>query len=139
MMRPVFIALMLILPSISLMLAVFGHVSLLRFAGRVKTLATQDDLEAFKRMAKTQMILALAVIPFIGIPAFLYGFGLFTGALSLSDLLFVLIPSGIVIVYSLVMKSTERKVKETPAADEDMLRERDRIVGVWMEKMLPDW
>jgi hypothetical protein len=37
------------------------------------------------------------------------------------------------------MKSTERRVKETPAADADMLRERDRIVGVWMEKMLPDW
>ena len=138
-MRTVFLALMLLLPAAGVVNAVICGSSLKAFLRDVSGLASTADVERFKRVVAGQMYAALVQIGILAVPPILYAVGLATGVLVPGDIVYILIPSAVIILVAQAFKKLESRVKAIPAADEELVSQRDAIVRTWMKKPLPDW
>ena len=114
-----------------------GHLQ--RFAREVPRIESTHHIERLKLVVKEQMYAALAQIGFLAAPAVLFGFGLVNGVLGPGDVLYIILPSAVILVLGLSYKSVETRVKSTPAADDELARQRNAIVETWTKKALPDW
>lgn len=138
-MRPVLLALIVGIPVMGVLLQVYFSHQIRRFLRETGALESAEDLERFKGIAAIQMYAALVLLPILMAPVVLYGYGLWSGELAPSDLLFVLVPSLALFVAGQAGKRVERQMYEMPVADEELGRERDRVVQVWQHKPFPEW
>lgn len=137
--RNLFIALILLCPAVAIINAlIFGN-KLKQFAQRTRMFSSQDDIVDFQRVVSQQMYAALVQIVLLSVPAVLFVVGIMRGFLGVSDLVFVVVPSLIILAMGIAMKKTEQQVRRIPARDDDLARQRDAIVTTWMKKPLPDW
>jgi len=137
--RIIFIGLMLIFPVIALVNAlVFGR-ELRQFSRRMVMFSSYDDIMYFQKVVAHQMYAALFQIVLLATPAVLYVVGAVRGYLEATDLVFVILPSIVIIALGMSMKKVELRVRRIPARDEDLEQQRDAIVTTWVKKPLPDW
>jgi hypothetical protein len=137
--RSTFVTLLLVLPAIGAMLAVFFGTELQRFLRAVPALNSTADIERLKLVVARQMYAALAQIVILGLPIIIFFAGMKMGYLSPADLVFVIVPSAVILLIAQAYKKVEAAVRTMPAADEQLRRERDRIVHIWLKKPFPDW
>jgi len=138
-MRTAFIALMVLLPGAAIVNAYYCGTLLQAFLRNVSGLASSADLERFKRVVARQMYAALVQLALLAVPPILYAVGLVIGVLVPGDIVYILVPSAVVIVVAQLFKPLETRVKAIPAANGELARQRDEIVHTWMKKPLPDW
>ena len=131
--------LLVMLPGLALAnLWWFGR-ELRSFVDSTPVLASTADIERMKRVVARQMYAAMAQILLLAGAPILFVFGLARGVLRPTDALYVILPAAAVIVFSLGFKRTEAAARSLEAADDELARQRDRIVQTWMRKPLPDW
>ena len=137
-MRQVLIWLMLLLPAAGVVNGLWFSSELKRFLDRVPMLASSHHVEQFKQVVARQMYAALVQLVILALPPVVFFCGLVMGALGLADVLFVIIPSAVVLVVAMAMRPTELKARSIPAADPELERQRDLIVDTWLKKAVPD-
>lgn len=138
-MRPVLLALIVGIPVMGVLLQIYFSHQIRCFLRETRALESAGDLDRFKGVAAIQMYAALVLLPILMAPLALYIYGLWSGELPPSDLVFLLVPSLALIVAGQAGKRVERRMHEMPIADEELGRERDRVVDVWLHKPFPDW
>jgi hypothetical protein len=116
----------------------FG-LELRRFSKRTRVLASTADLEEFKRVVGNQMRAALAQIGLLALPAVLFAAGLVLEELDAGDILFIIVPSALVVVLAMVFRTWEVDVRSIRVVGPELAAERDAIVTTWRRKPLPDW
>ncbi|MEJ2188790.1 MAG: hypothetical protein P8Y93_05110 [Acidobacteriota bacterium] len=137
--RNLVIALMLLCPTVAVVNSLVFGSKLKQFARRIRMFSSQDDIVRFQRVVAQQMYAALAQIVLLAVPAVLYVLGVVRGFLGVGDLVFVIVPSLVVLAFGIAMKKTEQQVRRIPARDDDLARQRDAVVTTWMRKPFPDW
>lgn len=137
-MRSTYLMLMLLLPAIAAVNALYFGAELRRFAMEVPRLESSHHLERFKQVVARQMYAALVQIVLLGLPAVVFVVGIARGALTAGDILFVVIPAAVIILIAQVNRRDEARVRELPA-EPTLTAQRDRIVRTWVRKPLPDW
>ena len=137
--RNLFIALMLLCPAVAVVNSLVFGSKLKRFARRIRMFSSQDDIVRFQRVVAQQMYAALTQIVLLSVPAVLYVLGVVRGFLGVADLVFVIVPSLVVLAFGIAMKKVEQQVRRIPTRDEDLARQRDAVVTTWMRKPFPDW
>jgi len=138
-MRQILIAVMLLLPGAGVVNALWFSGELKRFLEAVPMLVSPYHLEQYKRVVARQMVAALVQIVILALPPVAYFVGLALGALRLPDVLYVIVPSAVVLLVALMVRPTELRARTIPTADPELERQRDRIVEAWLTKPLPDW
>jgi hypothetical protein len=111
-----------------------------RFVKQTPLLATADDLRQLERVAARGMIgtLVMLGLALLGGTA---GILIFyqERSLKLPDL-FTLLGAGLAVwLAGIRFKATERRVMATPAADDALQKQRDEIVTIWQNRLLPPW
>ena len=138
-MRYTLLLLILIFPAVAILNAWWFGSELQRFARQVRSFDSTAHIEAFKAVVARQMYAALAQIVLLAVPPILFLVGLARRELGPGDVLFIIVPSLVVILVAVLYKQVEKQVKAIPAQDDELRRQRDRIVETWMKKPTPDW
>jgi hypothetical protein len=137
--RIAYLSAILALPVIAVINALyFGH-ELKRFADRVPVLETPLEITKLRRLIGRQMYAALFQLLLLAVPPIIFFHGLINKLLTPVDLLFVIIPSAVIIVVAQLNRRHEARVRSLPAATEELAEQRDAIVRTWVRKPLPDW
>jgi hypothetical protein len=110
-----------------------------RFLEKMPILASSADIEGLKAVVARQMYAALAQIIILGSPMIVFFFGIRSRHLSPADLVFIVIPSAVILLIASSYKKTEKQVQTMPAADDFLAAERDKIVETWLKKPFPNW
>jgi len=115
--------------------------ALWRFRQKHAILRDQADMAAFKRLASSQMYVSLISLKLTWVPLAIWIVGRFVlrQLTWLDGLLFVAIPFALQIALSAAFVGLARAVRRTPAGDEQLTAERDRVADVWVNKNLPEW
>lgn len=138
-MRSTYLMLILLLPLAAIVNAWWFGSELQRFARQVTSFTSTHEIERFKGVVARQMYAALVQIVLLALPPILFFVGLARGALEPGDVIFIIVPSAVVIMVAMLYKQTEKLVKSIPAQDDELRRQRDAIIHTWLKKPLPDW
>lgn len=137
--RGFIIALLLGFPSVSLISGIVLVANLKNFLNTTPRVESNMDLERFKRMVKRQMYAALLQIFLLGMPILIYGYGSFRGILDFGDVLYVVIPNTIIIIFSRLMRKHEVTGQTISSSTPELRSEVDVIINYWKKKALPNW
>ena len=137
--RVILLALIVTCFAAALLNALWFGLELRRFAVQTRILASTADLEEFKRVVGNQMRAALAQIGLLALPAVLFAAGLVLEEFEAGDILFIIVPSALVVVLAMVFRTWEVEVRSIRALGPELAAERDAIVTTWRRKPLPDW
>lgn len=139
-MRGTYLALIVGLPVAGTATSCFFLARTRRFLATTPELTGPADLEAFKALAKLNMIAALAILPYVVAPIVLFFVGKSMGHLGeAEDFLYLLVPSIVNLVAGLQLRTWEKRMQAMPARDEALRAERDRVVDVWLHKPWANW
>jgi len=131
-------AILLCFAAASLNALWFG-LQLRRFAKRTTILASTTDLEAFKRIVANQMHAALVQIGLLVTPAILFATGLVLQQFEVDDILFLVVPSAVIVVLALAFRTWELRLRSIRVVGPELAAHRDAIVETWRRKALPNW
>jgi hypothetical protein len=137
--RIILLAAILTCFAAALLNALWFGLELRRFSKRTRILASTADLEEFKRVVGNQMRAALAQIGLLALPAVLFAAGLVLEEFDAGDILFIIVPSALVVVLAMVFRTWEVEVRSIRVVGPELAAERDAIVTTWRRKPLPDW
>lgn len=138
--RTTILAIMLTCPVIGLILSLYFGSLLKKFLTTTPEIASTQDMERFKQLVKGQMYAALVQIAILSIPILVFAYGLWIKVLKPNtDILYMLVPSLVVLGAGMALKSVERNVQNVPTANEELTKERDRIVDIWLHQPFPNW
>ncbi len=137
--RELIIALLLGFPSLSLINGAVLMRNLKNFIRETPRIETDQDLSRFRRIVKQQMFSALLQIFFLGTPVFILSFGMKTDILGFSDVLFVVVPNSVVILFGLLMKNLEKKGQSITSSSPELKNEIEHMIYSWKKKAIPDW
>jgi hypothetical protein len=138
-MRDVFIFLLVFFPGLGIVNAFWFGRELADFLVKYDGLRSDQDMLAYKRVVGRQMYAALVQIVLLLMPTLLFFTGFFSGVLKVLDLVFVVVPSVLVIVVGMRYKRLEEPMKAILAATPELENERDDVVATWLKKPFPDW
>lgn len=116
----------------------FGS-ELRRFLRATPTIESSHDIERFKEVVAHQMMAALAQIVLLAAPPLIFFAGLFKQILQPPDIVFVIVPSVVVIAVASVYRRWEREAKTIRTSDRELEAERNAVIRTWMRKPWPDW
>jgi archaellum biogenesis protein FlaJ (TadC family) len=122
-----------------ILLSLYACMELRRLIKEVSILKTNEDLHRYRQMAARQMYLALVLIGMVILKVVVLGFGLVLDWISLPEMFCIglfLVPYALIGVW---VKQLEVHVQSIPAANQECIEERDRIVQVWRKRILPTW
>jgi len=86
-----------------------------------------------------QMYAALVQIALLVAPGVVFVVGLVRGVLSVDDILYVVLPSFVILALGAAFKKLENRVRSIPVSDPILEERREHIVRVWNTKPFPDW
>lgn len=109
------------------------------FMAGTPRIETEQDLEHFKKIVKHQMYAALLQIVLLGVPLFIFSYGIQKEILGFGDFLFVIVPNSIVIALGLFLRKLEKKGQSISASNPELKSEVDSVVCTWKKKALPNW
>jgi hypothetical protein len=136
--RELYLGLMIGMPAIGIINSLIFGSQLRNYIASSPRIDAWQDLERFKRIVSAQMYAALAQIGFLIVPYPAFGIGLFTGDLRVADIVYILIPSAILVVVGVIFKQIEAQAKSLPVAEE-FREEYQHVIDVWMKKPFPKW
>lgn len=135
-----------LLRSLLLLFPLLGILNAVYFIGRLrglvedlKVLTSEWDMKRYRHEVRLQMYASLLQIGLLGAPVVLFFYGLFSHRLPGGDVLYVIIPSAVVILVGKILQRVELEAKNMPASTPELERERNRVVHVWNTRPLPDW
>ena len=137
--RSGYITLMLLLPVVAVVNAIVHGSQLKAFLERTPGFATYQDIVEFEKVVARQMYAALVQIGLLVAPGVVFVVGLIRGVLSPGDILYVVVPSFVILALGVAFKTIENKVRSIPVGDAILEERREHIVKVWMTKPFPDW
>jgi hypothetical protein len=137
--RTGYIALILLLPAVAVLNALIHGSQLKAFLEQTPAFATYQDIVEFEKVVARQMYAALVQIALLLAPAVVFVVGLVRGVLAPGDILYVVLPSFVIVALGVAFKKIENKVRSIPVSDAILEERRDHIVKVWMTKPFPDW
>jgi hypothetical protein len=137
--RTGYIALILLLPAVAVVNAIVHGSQLKSFLERTPAFATYQDIVEFEKVVARQMYAALVQIALLVTPGVILVVGIIRGVLSAGDILYVVLPSFVILALGLAFKTLENKVRSIPVSDPILEERRDHIVKVWLTKPFPDW
>jgi hypothetical protein len=138
-MRSTYILLMLGLPALAILNAVWWGSELQSFTKKVRSFESTAHIEQFKTVVAHQMYAALVQIVLLATPPIVFFVGLARRVLTPTDVLFIILPSALVIVVAAVYKKVETQARSIPASDDELRRQRDAIISTWIKKPFPNW
>jgi len=138
-MRIVFLTLLVLPPSISILLLEYSGRRIRGFLRETAILRDPEDMIKFKNLAARQMYLSLFQGLILLIPPVAFFFGIRQKLLLPSDFFWILFPMICVILISSRFRKIEKGVREIPAASREYSEIRDRIVRCWRFSALPNW
>jgi hypothetical protein len=117
------------------------YLQLVHFGKRYPTLSSDADILAFKRLATIQMYISLPGLYLAWLPLVLWLPGkFFLGQLTwLDGMLFVTVPFLAQLGLAAATVGTAKAVRRTPAANDVLAAERDRVADIWVHKNFPEW
>ena len=133
------IVIMLACPAIGLILAAYFGMRLRQFVRSTPELRSDSDLDAFKRLVKGQMYAALAQIVILSVPILIFAVGFWKKIVFTKDIVYLFVPSLMILAVGMLLKSVERNAQQVPAANEQLTQERDKIVDIWLHQPFPNW
>jgi len=137
--REILLGLIVGMPSVGIINSLIFGWQLRSYLSSSPRIESWQDLERFKRIVSAQMYAALAQIGFLIIPYPAFAYGVWVGELRLPvDLIFIIVPSAILVVVGMVFKQIEARAKALPAAEE-FREEYQRVIEVWIKQPLPKW
>jgi len=134
-----YIALILLLPAVAVLNALIHGSQLKAFLEQTPAFATYQDIVEFEKVVARQMYAALVQIALLVAPGVVFVVGLVRKVLSVEDILYVVLPSFVILGLGIAFKKVENKVRSIPVSDPILEERRDHIVKVWMSKPFPDW
>jgi hypothetical protein len=137
--RTIYLAVILGFPVLAVLNALYFGSELRRFADRTPRLETPLEMTKYRRLVGRQMYAALLQLLLLAIPPIVFFYGLIHKILTVPDILFVVVPSAILIVIAQLNRRHEARIRTLPTATEQFAEERDAIVRTWVRKPLPDW
>lgn len=133
------IALLIGFPMVSLISGIVLLLNLKNFLADTPRIETEMDLEQFKKVVTYQMYAALAQILLLGTPILIFAYGSFRGILSFSDVLYVVVPNTIIIIFSKFLRKYEKTGQSIPASTPKLKSEVSSVIHTWKKKALPNW
>jgi hypothetical protein len=138
-MRSTYLLLMIGLPALAILNAIWWGSELQQFTKKVTSFDSTAHIEQFKTVVAHQMYAALAQIGLLATPPIVFFVGLARGVLAPRDVLYIILPSAVVIVVGAIYKRVETQARSIPATDDELRRQRDAIIETWIKKPLPNW
>jgi hypothetical protein len=138
-MRSTYTFLMLFFPALALINSWWFGRELKGFVDATPAIQSSADLERMKAVVKRQMIAALGQILLLTAGPGIYAVGLYRHVLAPADVVYIIVPSALVLAAGVALKRVEVAARSLPAADDELRRQRDAIVGTWLHKPFPDW
>jgi hypothetical protein len=138
-MRSTYTLLMLLFPALAIVNSWWFGRELKAFVDATPAIASTADLERMKAVVKRQMIAALAQILLLAAGPAVYALGLYRHLLRPADVVFVIVPSALVLAAGVALKRVEAAARSLHTPDDELRRQRDAIVATWLKKPLPDW
>ena len=138
-MRTLFISVMLILPALGVVNAIYHGRLLQRYVRQTKRIRNMPDLAQFQKLVARQMYAALVQLVLFIVPMVFYFIGIPTQILRLADIVYLMIPGGILIALGYHFKKVESEVCRIPALGEDLDEQRLAVIKIWKTRPLPTW
>ncbi len=121
-------------------LALWGWLQARSFLQTYESISSQSEFDEFKRIVKTNMYLALAILVVVGLTLLLGVAGLFMGALGWIDLLVAFLVLGPLGAFAgIMLTAAEKRMKAIPVEDESLRLEFEHVVRRWTSSAFPDW
>jgi hypothetical protein len=137
--RTVLLLAIVLLPAGGVVNAVIHGRLLAEFVRATPAIRTYQDIVDFERVVARQMYAALMQILLLAIPGVLFAFGLFRKILGPGDFLYILAPSGVILVLGIAFKGLEKRAQAIPCEDPVLEERRQHIITTWIKKPFPDW
>jgi hypothetical protein len=137
--RSGYIALMLLLPAVAVVNAYVHGSQLQAFLKRTPAFDTYQNIVDFEKVVARQMYAALVQIALLVAPGLVFLVGFLRDALSPGDIVYVLLPSIVILGVGVAFKHIEIGVKSIPVNDPGLQERHEHIVEVWNTKPFPDW
>jgi hypothetical protein len=137
--RTGYIVLMLMLPAAAVINSLFHGSQLKAFLERTTAITTYQNIVEFEKVVARQMYAALLQIAFLLAPGVVFVVGLVRGALSVDDVLYVMLPSFVILALGIAFKRIENRAKVLPVDDPVLADRHAHIIRVWNSKPFPDW
>lgn len=120
--------------------AVYGWMQARSFLATYASIDTPRDLDEFRRVVKTNMYLALAMMALAGIAIGLGAIGMVLGALGWIELRMALFIMGPVCgIAGAAVTAAEGRMKRVSVTDDSLRVEFDAVLKRWTSSALPDW
>lgn len=121
-------------------LAFWGWLQLRSFLKTYDSIRSPIEFDAFKRVVKTNMYLALAIIVVFGLVLVLASTGIYGGMLGWMEVLVMVAITGpICSLVGIKITNVEKKMKAILLGDENLREEFDHVVRRWNSSPFPDW
>jgi len=127
------------LPCLAIVWYLYFAARLKQFLRDTPAIASTRDLDAFKVVVKGQMVAALVQLVLLNVPWILLIYGYVRTVLHGADALYLLVPNLVVFVLGKQGKKIEGQAQNLKVADEQLQKERDRVVHIWLHKPFPNW
>lgn len=120
--------------------AAYGWLQARTFVATITSIDCQRDLDEFKRVVKTSMYLALAMIALVVIAIGLGASGMAFGAVSWIELrLILLIMTPLCGIAGAGLTAAEGRMKNVSVTDNSLRTEYDAVVKRWKSSPFPNW
>lgn len=133
----IYYALFVSLLSIYALAARYGFLKMKAFSNKIHMIESKSDIDELKKMLKGQMSLAAVTLPSGGLALLLYVYCGFTDLLSLRDTVLVVILIAVNFFFTSIVKKLELEISDLPASNEELIKDKERVVYVWKNKLLP--
>lgn len=126
-------------PVLGILLTLFLQGNLDKFRKRIRYIETARDLKDLKEVVSVAMYGGIVQFSLLFVPLVAYLAGLANGDLGLNDLLLVVIPSGVYLLFYARYKKVEDDVRNTRADNQDLLDDFVFVIDTWKKSALPKW
>lgn len=126
------------MPVLSIVNSIWFGSRLVQYLRQQPHITSFHDMEKFKRLVAAQMYGALVQILVLILPGITFAAGFVLKVLGPIDLLFLIVPSAVVVLVGVYLKGIERRA-QTLEVSEEFREEYARVVYTWIHKPFPTW
>lgn len=121
-------------------LSVWGWLQVESFLKAHDSIDSPSVFDEFKRIVKSNMFLALAILVIVGLILLLGGISFHRGEFTTVDLQIIFLILGHVCAFAGIrMTAAENRMKALPVEDETLHEEFAHVVTRWTSHAFPDW
>ena len=127
---------MYLLFALGLANLLFSYYMTQSFLSKISAIATTEDLERFKNLAKLNMYQALVQYPILVFASLLGIYGIIMNEFSL---LFVLILNGLILVIAKLIQGSDKATRNLPVSDKFLESQYKAVCDAWVGGTFPNF